>query len=169
MVMRRQICRIKKDAQNLTIKIECIIFTVKLIQQQNNRKGKKMKRKLKIITEQDVLNSKTLCKALNVSKSDIENNEISDFFIDCDHIKRDGEFGRGDFRFVTITKNKSTLLIVCQDEPDDKEIQMLNDYFNSKNFKAVNPNTWEKWDTIKTGIAYRGGAGYCYSLSEYTK
>ena len=46
---------------------------------------------------------------------------------------------------------------------DKKALKALRRFYEGK-LNRIEPNTWEKWETIKNGLAYRGGSGYLYTL-----
>ena len=34
---------------------------------------------------------------------------------------------------------------------------------------VVTKNSWKEWEEIETGFAYRGGAGYCYWITDWSE
>ena len=97
--------------------------------------------------------------------------QLSDLWYDCDHVKLDGESGRGNHMFVDY-KGKDTHYIIHYDADDAEAIELINwwldgaegDLIGNVGSKGSLENTWQDWDKVKTGVAYRGGSGYCYGL-----
>jgi hypothetical protein len=96
---------------------------------------------------------------------------------DPDYVKWHGEEGRGECPFFVITDDtEEHRWVIYEDEPDDEIIEIVDwwlagskdDHFKSS--WAVQGEddkleaNWENWDKVEKGIAYRGGAGYVYSL-----
>ena len=132
--------------------------------------------KTKIILQSELLLNPKLSilrKRLEINKEDIENMDADYLWNDSDHLKLVGEKGRGHIQFIDV-KLKTIKYVIIRDIDEFKLSVLVLDMltqFHSKNFKQFyspcEPNTWEKWDTVKTGIAYRGGKGYHYSLWKY--
>jgi hypothetical protein len=123
-----------------------------------------MKKRI-FLSESDVLfgNNSYLKNRLSVTKEDVENGYISDLWYDCDHVKINGESGRGDVCFITV-ENKSVIYIIGLYDFESEEEDVVNWWLDGAKDEIEINNTWDDWDKVKTGIAYRGGSGYCYSL-----
>ena len=100
---------------------------------------------------------------------DDEFEELSLFEGDPDYIKVFGEDGLGEIPFITASVNGTTIYIISSYymehyECYDKAFEILEWYIGgAKNSKEID-NNWNAWNTVKEGIAYRGGSGYFYSL-----
>lgn len=94
---------------------------------------------------------------------------LSLFDGDPDFIKVFGEVGRGEIPFIEVTVNDTTIYILSSYYMEyygcfDKAVEVLEWYIGgAKNSKEID-NDWDDWDTVKEGIAYRGGQGYLYGL-----
>jgi hypothetical protein len=123
------------------------------------------KLKIEFVTELEVLFGKNnyLKNRLGVTKSDKENESISDLWYDCDHVKTHGENGRGDGMFVTLkTKNKT--YIITKYELDFEAYDIIEWWLNGAENEIEIENNWNDWDKVLEGVAYRGGSGYTYGL-----
>lgn len=95
-----------------------------------------------------------------------EFDELSIFEGDPDYIKVFGEVGQGEIPFIEVTVNDTTIYILSSilvEHYDcfDKAVEILEWYIGgAENSKEIDNN----WNTVKEGIAYRGGSGYTYSL-----
>lgn len=128
----------------------------------------------------EVGNYPALCEQLDVDPS-LENldngdndvaEQMQDYWYDCDHVKLHGEEGRGNHMFITCDVD-DTKFIIHRDDDDDGEATKLIDWFldgaegdliGNAGSDGELKNTWYDWDKVQTGVAYRGGSGYCYGL-----
>jgi len=104
-----------------------------------------------------------LRRRLTISEEDEESGEITDLFIDCDHVKVAGENGRGDVMFTTFNIDETTY-IIGYDEIDKHARKIIMWWLEGAEGDKDVDNNWKAWDTVKEGVAYRGGAGYYYDL-----
>lgn len=104
-----------------------------------------------------------LKSVFNIDANDKENLSISDLWYDCDHVKYQGEEGRGNFPFVKY-ENKSKIYIISIHETDDETEEIINWWLQGCENECEIQNNWNDWDKVKTGVAYRGGSGYSYAL-----
>ena len=118
-----------------------------------------------ILSEDEVLFGcfNKLKHSIGITKEDKNNESIIDFWIDCDHIKVNGERGRGNRCFNTFDIGNTKYIVSVYDLEAD-ELEILKWWLNGCIDEIEINNNWTEWDNVKTGIAYRGGSGYCYSL-----
>jgi len=127
-----------------------------------------MKKKQTIILTQDEVlwqRNSWLKYQLCVTKDDVANGYNQDLFIDCGHIKSEGEEGRGNLPFV-IVENKTKRYVILEHDPDSKrEMPILQWWLDGAEGDLVGygDNTWKFWDTVQEGVAYRN-SGYFYAL-----
>lgn len=132
---------------------------------------KNQKETIKIVYIDDVIQNdkySRLRDVLSITQEDIEREVVPDLFYDSDHIKIESEKGRGAIQYISADVGKITYLIINKSEEisilaKDMLLQFYSKKWESF-YKPCEPNTWENWDTIKRGIAYRNGSGYVYSL-----
>lgn len=100
--------------------------------------------------------------------------QLTDIWYDCDHVKLHGEEGRGNHMFVTHDVN-DTKFIIHWNVDDDEAIALIDWWLDGAEGDLVGnaglsrdqyvlENTWNDWNKVQTGVAYRGGSGYCYAL-----
>jgi hypothetical protein len=93
--------------------------------------------------------------------------------------------GRTYFCDIVVNKTKYVIYLspdygtmTCDVRKTDDELNkgiklMLTQFFSNEltEYYTHNPdcNTWQRFDEIKDGIAYRGGSGYVYIIWEYNK
>lgn len=96
--------------------------------------------------------------------------QLTDLYYDCDHVKTHGEPGRGDHCFVDYKGEDTRYIIHLSDADDSEAVDLINWWLDGAEGDLVGSdegqidNNWNAWDTVKTGVAYRGGSGYCYAL-----
>lgn len=94
---------------------------------------------------------------------------LSLFDGDPDFIKVFGGRGRGEITFIDVKIDDTTVYILpslCIEYHDcfEEAVEVLEWYIGgAKNSKDID-NNWNDWNTVKEGVAYRGGRGYYYSL-----
>lgn len=94
---------------------------------------------------------------------------LSLFDGDPDFIKVFGGRGRGEIPFIDVTVNDTTIYILSSIDLNyhdcfEEAFEVLEWYIGgAKNSKEID-NNWNDWNTVKEGVAYRGGKGYYYSL-----
>lgn len=131
--------------------------------------------KIQHIDVDDIGHYPELCERLNVNP-DLENRDngdnsideqMQDCWYDCDYVKLDGEDGRGNHQFIDV-KTNDTRFIIHRDIDNDDAIAVIDWWLNGAEGDLIGNdglgNTWYDWEAVKTGIAYRGGSGYCYGL-----
>lgn len=126
---------------------------------------RKVTKKIEFITEYELIFGKNnyLKNIFNIDKKDKENEYIADLWYDCDHIKTNGESGRGNDLFVT-HKTKNKVYIITPYELDFEAYDLIEWFINGAENAIEIENNWNEWDKVKQGVAYRGGSGYSYSL-----
>jgi hypothetical protein len=98
-----------------------------------------------------------------IDAKDRECGYIGDLFVDGDYVKMHGEEGRGNYNFVKY-ENKSKIYIITDFDFDEEVEEVINWWLNGCVNECEIQNNWNDWDKVKTGVAYRGGSGYAYSL-----
>lgn len=93
----------------------------------------------------------------------------ADFWLDCDHVKDGRETsGYGDRRgcgLFTDIETPARHYIITKERFTILQGLILSWWLNgSENRIDLGDTTWNAWDTVREGVAYRGGAGYFYSL-----
>lgn len=126
---------------------------------------KTLNKEVVFLTEIELIsgNNNILKSIFCIDAKDKENLSISDLWIDCDHVKYEGEQGRGNFPFVK-HENKSKIYIISMWETDDETEEIINWWLQGCENECEIDNNWDDWDKVKTGVAYRGGSGYSYAL-----
>lgn len=95
--------------------------------------------------------------------------EFSLFESDPDFIKVNGEQGRGEIPFISVNVNGMEIYILSyyylEHYNCEQEAREILEWFilGANNQKEIE-NSWDDWNNVKEGIAYRGGSGYHYSL-----
>lgn len=91
---------------------------------------------------------------------DIENEDdfLSVFEGDSDYIKVDGETAA---YFIEDKKSGCVWVYIMHNK---NEVIYLLEKFEKRELKSVEPNTWESFDNINSGVAYRNYSGYYYTL-----
>lgn len=92
--------------------------------------------------------------------------ELNDFFNDnpdLDYIKTEKDHIRGQVKFFDC-KHNGDMYIITEKKLNKKELEILTWWLNGCQHELDIENTWNEWYEVNTGIAYRGGIGYCYSL-----
>lgn len=122
-------------------------------------------KKIHYITELDLIfgSNNYLKNVFCVDSKDKENETISDLWYDCDHVKLEGEEGRGNFPFVK-HENKGNIYIITLFEYESEFEEVIEWWLNGAENEVEINNNWDDWNTVKIGVAYRGGSGYCYAL-----
>ena len=122
-------------------------------------------KKIIYLTELDVIfgSNNYIKNIFSVDKKDKENGCISDLWYDCDYVKLDGELGRGNFPFVK-HENKGNIYIITPFEYESEFDEVVEWWLNDTENEINIYNNWNDWNTIKSGVAYRGGSGYTYAL-----
>ena len=121
-------------------------------------------KKISFITESQALYIEELQDRLSITEEDKDNGYIQDFFAcDPDYIKTRKTDGRGQVPFVVVSENETTY-IITPDELDDIEVGLVKWFLDGAKGELEIENNWQSWQDVNTGIAYRGGRGYCYSL-----
>lgn len=125
----------------------------------------KSTKKLVYLTETDVIFGKNnyLKNRFSIDANDKANETIADLWYDCDHVKINGEEGRGYCQFVKL-ENKNTIYIVTPYEYDSEFYDIIEWWLNGSENEIDIENNWNEWNKVNKGVAYRGGAGYSYSL-----
>lgn len=118
------------------------------------------------ITQTDLLTGAypELAEIFSVTDEDRERGSIQDMYIDCDHVKLCGEPGRGSQQFVEYEHGENWY-IIWRHEPDPGATEIFEWWAAGADGAAQIENTWADWDKVSTGVAYRGGSGYCYRLT----
>jgi hypothetical protein len=121
-------------------------------------------KKVHFITETELLyGANNYLKGIfQVDKKDRENGYI-DMWYDCDHVKIEGESGRGEAMFLK-HENKHNIYIITLTEYESEVYDIIKWWLNGCENEIEINNNWNDWDTVKSGVAYRGGSGYCYAL-----
>lgn len=127
-----------------------------------------MTKPIEFWTENDVLysNNNYLKGVFNVTPEDKEQGYIADLWYDCDHVKVDGEQGRGNVCFV-VHENKSKMYVILERgdyETETDYINLIEWFLSGADGEIGIENNWNDWDNVQTGVAFRGGSGYCYAL-----
>lgn len=108
-----------------------------------------------------------LAQAFDIDVNEDVRDQLVDFWIDCDHVKVYGEEGRGNHMFVTHDVD-DTKYIIHYDSDDSEAITLINWWLDGAEGNLIGKNgienNWPDWDKVETGVAYRGGSGYCYGL-----
>lgn len=102
---------------------------------------------------------------------------MRDLFGDSDFVKSNGDVlyfvdyrNVNDKYFIDDKENKNTtyVLLLTNESIGDVEshfIDVLDWYYKNDCANEISiKNTWEVFDTVNEGIAYRGGSGYTYAL-----
>lgn len=95
---------------------------------------------------------------------------LSLFDDDPDFIKINGENGRGKAMFIDVKIEDVTIYILISPSyygyGYEDAVNVLEWFINgAKNdFMDALNNSWNDWDKVNKGVAYRGGSGYYYSL-----
>ena len=119
-------------------------------------------KKVEFITESEVLygNNTWLKNRLSVDENDKDNGYIQDLFIDCDYLKYDNYTTL----FITV-ENKSKVYIISSSELEKEEMDTIEWFLKGATGDLCEDNSWKFWEeSVKTGVAFRGGGGYCYSI-----
>jgi hypothetical protein len=100
--------------------------------------------------------------------ADYVRDQLSDLWYDCDHVKVGGEEGRGNHMFVTCDVDDIKFIIHYDMDDSDEAIALIDWWLDGAKGDLIGKNgmenTWSDWDKVQTGVAYRGGSGYCYGL-----
>lgn len=122
-------------------------------------------KKIIYLTEFDVIfgSNNYLKNVFSIDKKDKENECITDLWYDCDHVKINGEGGRGDCMFTKHETTKNIYIITPYEYDFDFE-DIIEWWLNGCENEVEINNNWHDWNKVKSGIAYRGGSGYSYSL-----
>lgn len=127
------------------------------------------------ISTYEISNYPALCERLDVNPEledrDTGSNDIDeqmqDYWHDCDYVKLDGEKGRGNHQFIDC-KVGDTRFIIHRFDDDGEATKLIDWWLNGAEGDLIGndglENTWYVWDTVHQGVAYRGGSGYCYGL-----
>lgn len=121
---------------------------------------------LVIVTLEEIVNGNTDSLLIDYCFPDKDNEElpiVAELFPDCDFIKVSGELGRGNICFDKHETN-STIYIIVDETLEQNEIDILVWWLEGAENEIEIDNTWNDWDRVKEGIAYRGGMGYSYNL-----
>ena len=131
--------------------------------------------------EHKIITTAELYQGINLTKEeykylidlfDLDDEDFEEFSLfegDPDFIKVNGEQGRGEIPFISVNVNGTEIYILSNYYLDcydcEQEASEILEWFimGAENKKEI-MNVWEDWDKVKEGIAYRGGAGYFYSL-----
>lgn len=109
-----------------------------------------------------------LAEAFDIDVNEDVRDQLVDFWIDCDHVKVYGEEGRGDHRFVTHNVDDTKFIIHYDIDDSDEAIALIDWFLDGAEGDLIGENglenNWNDWDKVETGVAYRGGSGYCYGL-----
>lgn len=109
-----------------------------------------------------------LAEAFDIDVNEDVRDQLVDFWIDCDHVKVYGEEGRGDHRFVTHNVDDTKFIIHYDIDDPDEAIALIDWFLDGAEGDLIGENglenNWNDWDKVETGVAYRGGSGYCYGL-----
>ena len=115
-----------------------------------------------------------LLERLSVNAADLDNedfdlrSELSDIWHDCDYVKTHGELGRGNHMFFVVTEGDTTFIVHYDLDDSDEAISLIDWFLAGAEGDLIGDggleNTWSDWDKVQSGIAYRGGSGYCYAL-----
>lgn len=127
------------------------------------------KNKFRIISQQDLLNGAEpeLAEIFSVTDEARENGSLIDTWqSDPDRLKVNGH----EYLF---TENGGA--VILYDDPSDLDDPkmaeaMLKEFFTRKrmpHLTDIEEHSWDGWDKVKNGIAYRGGEGYGYRLLEW--
>ena len=91
--------------------------------------------------------------------------ELNWFDGDPDMIKIDGQVWYFDFSPVdTKRENICFYWAECYTQKETEEIVSMLKKFKDRNLKMAEPNNWDTWHNMKSGIAYRGGSVYLYII-----
>lgn len=91
---------------------------------------------------------------------------------DPDFIKINGEVGRGEIMFIDVKIEDVTIYILISNDYYDYDwnnaVNILQWFIDGAKDDLINnetlSNNWNDWNKVKSGVAYRGGSGYHYSL-----
>lgn len=134
----------------------------------------------KIISSQDLEEGTNLSQSEYDYLSELFDLESGDFDVltlfegDPDHIKIEGEAGRGSVMFIDVQIEDVTVYILISPEYygyDYAEAVKILKWFikGSKNdlISSDGPlyNNWQDWDKVNQGVAYRGGSRLCLYLA----
>lgn len=61
-------------------------------------------------------------------------------------------------------ENKHNVYIITLTEYESEVYDIIKWWLNGCENEIEINNDWRAWDTVKSGVAYRGGSGYCYAL-----
>lgn len=122
-------------------------------------------KKIHYITEMELIfgSNNYLKNIFSIDAKDKENESVSDLWYDCDHVKLYGEAGRGGFPFIK-HENKGNIYIITPFEYDWDFEDVIEWWLKGSEGEISIRNNWDDWDTVQSGVAYRGGSGYCYAL-----
>lgn len=84
-------------------------------------------------------------------------------FCDPDYLRINGQK-------IPFTEHKTAnCQFICLRSKSIKKAQIITSFFAYDDLQrwVQVDNTWKKFDSLKIGIAYRGGKGYAYSIWEY--
>lgn len=94
------------------------------------------------------------CERYDIEEEDF----LSVFEGDSDYIKVNGETAA---YFIEDDTNKVVWVYIMQDE---EEVVSLLEKFESGELGRLEPNTWEDFESVDNGVAYRNYKGYYYTL-----
>lgn len=97
---------------------------------------------------------------------DLSDTAIRTFEGDPDFVKV-GKHGK--IYFIVLPRLSAVLYLEVETEFDGRVRRVIADYFGdgpSEVFTERDVRTWEDFETVDVGVAYRGGFGYVYSLAE---
>lgn len=75
---------------------------------------------------------------------------------DPDMVKVDGSIG-----YFYRAENEVFVYIDILDFDDVEAV--LNRFYNNE-LETTDPQSWEQWEKLQNGVAFRGGAGYVYNI-----
>ena len=118
----------------------------------------------RILSDDELLNDPEFAELRNhLDIADDDKWPLIDMWHDCDYVKAYGEFGRGNLEFFDC-KLSDTRYVVTNGAAADSQLKVLKWFLDGHETDKDNATTWDDWDKVRQGVAYRGGSGYAYSL-----